>query len=117
MPAPNEKCPCGSGKKYKKCCYLKELVAQSHQPEVDDLPEPDAPIVPDPEFDRLVGFWCSVQKDQKFIDLMHERDAAKWVLTDNGIETEPFPAHIQQMRERERRRAVLQVSSAQAAAC
>jgi preprotein translocase subunit SecA len=21
---PNDPCPCGSGKKYKKCCYLKE---------------------------------------------------------------------------------------------
>jgi preprotein translocase subunit SecA len=23
-PAPNDPCPCGSGKKYKKCCGLKE---------------------------------------------------------------------------------------------
>ena len=22
-PGPNDPCPCGSGKKYKKCCYLK----------------------------------------------------------------------------------------------
>ncbi|MBI5536483.1 MAG: SEC-C domain-containing protein [Deltaproteobacteria bacterium] len=22
---PNEKCPCGSGKKYKKCCWIKTL--------------------------------------------------------------------------------------------
>ena len=25
---PNDPCPCGSGKKYKKCCYLKEKMAQ-----------------------------------------------------------------------------------------
>ena len=24
---PNDPCPCGSGKKYKKCCYLKEKQA------------------------------------------------------------------------------------------
>ena len=26
--APNDPCPCGSGKKYKKCCYLKDKAAQ-----------------------------------------------------------------------------------------
>ena len=25
---PNDPCPCGSGKKYKKCCYLKDKAAQ-----------------------------------------------------------------------------------------
>lgn len=26
--APEDPCPCGSGKKYKKCCYLKDKAAQ-----------------------------------------------------------------------------------------
>ena len=27
----NEKCPCGSGKKYKKCCLLKKRVLEQSQ--------------------------------------------------------------------------------------
>ena len=35
----NESCPCGSGKKYKKCCGAKEAVSITHviEGEVDDL--------------------------------------------------------------------------------
>jgi hypothetical protein len=28
----NDPCPCGSGKKYKKCCELKEAPKQTHKP-------------------------------------------------------------------------------------
>jgi hypothetical protein len=35
----NESCPCGSGKKYKKCCGAKEAVSITHviEGEIDDL--------------------------------------------------------------------------------
>jgi hypothetical protein len=35
----NEPCPCGSGKKYKKCCGAKEAVSITHviENEIDDL--------------------------------------------------------------------------------
>lgn len=29
MPGRNEPCPCGSGKKYKKCCEKKEAVTEN----------------------------------------------------------------------------------------
>ena len=32
----NEKCPCGSGKKYKNCCLQKDLEAQKHQEPVEE---------------------------------------------------------------------------------
>ena len=34
---PNEPCPCGSNKKYKKCCRLKEPVPQLWRPEKQSL--------------------------------------------------------------------------------
>lgn len=31
----NDPCPCGSGKKYKHCCYAKDSVKQEADPEVE----------------------------------------------------------------------------------
>ena len=31
-PGRNEPCPCGSGKKYKKCCIHKVAASQAHKP-------------------------------------------------------------------------------------
>lgn len=45
----NHPCPCGSGKKYKKCCLLKK----SGQEPAPAGPEPRKPPVPDPVFRRL----------------------------------------------------------------
>jgi tetratricopeptide (TPR) repeat protein len=45
----NHPCPCGSGKKYKKCCLLKE----SGQRPAPAEPEPRKPPAPDPVFRRL----------------------------------------------------------------
>ena len=33
----NDACPCGSGKKYKKCCLLKDFHAEQEQQKKDDL--------------------------------------------------------------------------------
>ena len=40
-PGRNAPCPCGSGKKYKKCCYLKESTAVDDRPEAPDDQEDD----------------------------------------------------------------------------
>ncbi|OIP92127.1 MAG: hypothetical protein AUK26_05380 [Syntrophaceae bacterium CG2_30_58_14] len=45
----NQPCPCGSGKKYKKCCLLKE----SGQAPAPAEPAPRKPPAPDPVFQRL----------------------------------------------------------------
>lgn len=47
MPGRNDPCPCGSGKKYKKCCYKKDQVDKrvaERRREVDVVLEPDASI-------------------------------------------------------------------------
>lgn len=103
MQQPNAKCACGSGKKFKKCCYLKELVGKTCQPEVAETPLD--PEQEEAEFQRLLAWWVQKQKDPDFVEFMHEeKDAAAWALTDEGIEITPYPAHIQQMREKERKR-------------
>jgi tetratricopeptide (TPR) repeat protein len=74
---PNESCPCGSNKKYKKCCRLKEPVPKIWQPEKQSL----------------IPMWAfgedPMDRDSnRIVDLIHEgrldeaEEAAKRLLTD-----------------------------------
>ena len=40
----NRPCPCGSGKKYKQCCYPKDLAAQGGQAPVEETPTEPKPL-------------------------------------------------------------------------
>jgi hypothetical protein len=99
---PNEKCPCQSGKKYKKCCmYRAEIGTIRPDEKIPETPEEIAAF--EAEFNRLVGWYCNAQRDPEFIEFMHdEKDAADWSLGDKGLEIIPYPAAIQAMRAKER---------------
>ena len=43
----NDACPCGSGKKYKKCCLPKDQLIPVAQPPIAEAPEPIADPVED----------------------------------------------------------------------
>lgn len=45
----NEKCPCGSGKKYKHCCLQKDIEAEREKRELAEVGEGDVPFEENPE--------------------------------------------------------------------
>lgn len=71
----NDPCPCGSGKKYKKCCLVKDEAdaraarataeaerqeaADEQEPAAEDTPEPESKPTPKPHLhaDRRGGRW------------------------------------------------------------
>jgi hypothetical protein len=65
--AKNAPCPCGSGKKYKKCCLLKDLEEKPAPPKettqrpaaapVVERPQPPAPPPPDPRLEAFNARW------------------------------------------------------------
>ncbi len=75
----NDPCPCGSGKKYKKCCLSKDLAASPREipapaprafPTYDDdaralptvpAPAPPPPAPPDPHMEKLNARWEEFQ--------------------------------------------------------
>jgi hypothetical protein len=100
---PNEKCPCKSGKKYKKCCYLRDLIGTpSPEEKIPETPEEIAAF--NAEFDRLLGWFVQTQKEPEFVEFMHEeKDAASWHINDEeGLVLVPYPPAIQAMRDKER---------------
>ena len=100
---PNAKCACGSGKKYKKCCYLRDLFG-APQPE-EKIPEtPEEIAAFEAEFAALLGRFIQNNKDPEFIEYMHdERDAADWHIDgEQGLVITPYPPAIQAMRAKEK---------------
>ena len=67
-PSRNDPCPCGSGKKYKHCCYAKDSV--KHEEPVIEA-EPAAPIEDD-DADPAEGGGRSQQKHQ------HQKDRSRF---------------------------------------
>ena len=66
----NAPCPCGSGKKYKKCCLLKEqekLVASRRKDETEDLFE-DLPAEPAELWDETEAMEASAQSGLELED-------------------------------------------------
>jgi hypothetical protein len=91
MPGRNDPCPCGSGKKYKKCCLLKEAQERADQrrgmlspggpaavPEGWELESP--PFAPDPLTNRINAWW------EAFETAPYEE---KWDLADAALRDEP----------------------------
>ncbi len=103
----NDPCPCGSGKKYKKCCLAKDRAAQAQArqeqkirselkvPEAISFQDEGEPLVlfdtdmmarpsPEPEIDplmeRINAFW------QTFMDAPYEK---QWLLVDEMLAEEP----------------------------
>ena len=46
----NGPCPCGSGKKYKNCCYAKDQANQASAQNDDSKPEADRPLTKQEEY-------------------------------------------------------------------
>ena len=68
----NDPCPCGSGKKYKKCCMDKDQAAERARPALPiQLPnsrfemEPPPARPPDPRADAIYARWEEFQ-DQDY---------------------------------------------------
>ena len=102
MTGRNDPCPCGSGKKYKKCCLPKEQAARLQNPKAAEKLEPEKsapsrPLEPavnfpavvddmdkspeiDPLIERINDFW------EAFIDAPYE---AQWSSVDNMLNEEP----------------------------
>lgn len=91
MPGRNDPCLCGSGKKYKQCCLLKEMQEEADQrremPSLDELmPSPEelaleSPAAePDPLTEQMNAWW------EVFKDGVYEE---KWELADEVLRDEP----------------------------
>lgn len=88
MTGRNDPCPCGSGKKYKHCCWRKEQAAQAQNITGNDVtaqndvttedaaPSPE----PDPLMERINAFW------EDFMDAPYEE---KWALATEMLAEEP----------------------------
>lgn len=88
MTGRNDPCPCGSGKKYKHCCWRKEQAAQAQNVTRNDVtaqndvatedaaPSPE----PDPLMERINAFW------EDFMDAPYEE---KWALATEMLAEEP----------------------------
>ena len=80
MPGRNDPCPCGSGKKYKKCCLRKELQQQADAHAAVEETTPALVAVAEEERDVL-----EEQRDEwfeLFIDAPYEE---KWALVDQVL--------------------------------
>ena len=105
MTGRNDSCPCGSGKKYKKCCWPKDRAAHAQAlaeanempelPEVDhilDYYEPESILIPsatedslptpevDPLLERINAFW------EQFMEAPYEK---QWSLATEMLVEEP----------------------------
>lgn len=101
----NDPCPCGSGKKYKKCCLAKDRAARAQrvtaekslqipaeaevpadffepEPILKHIPEGDLSPTPevDPLLERINAFW------KRFMDAPYEK---QWVMTTKMLAEEP----------------------------
>lgn len=86
---PNDPCHCGSTKKYKKCCYHKDLMAA--QPDAD-IPEPDAPPTPlDPEFEELLKGFIERGETPAYKAWLASQGIKAIHVTDGGLEVIEFP--------------------------
>ena len=83
----NDPCPCGSGKKYKKCCLKKDRAAARQKAKKAPSPPPakispaksGAPEV-DPLMERINAFW------ENFIDAPYEK---QWAAVEKMLAEEP----------------------------
>ena len=91
MPGRNDPCPCGSGKKYKKCCLLKEMQEEADQrrempsldelmPSSEELASESPAAEPDPLTERMNAWW------EVFKGAVYEE---KWALADEALRNEP----------------------------
>ena len=88
MTGRNDPCPCGSGKKYKKCCLKKDQAA-ARQQKAKKAPSPppakispaksDAPEV-DPLMERINAFW------EDFMDAPYKK---QWAVVEKMLAEEP----------------------------
>lgn len=88
MPKRNDPCPCGSGKKYKHCCLLKEMQERAERRPETPAPEASPEIVPstvpavelDPLTERMNEWW------KAFKAASYEE---QWKLVDRALQEEP----------------------------
>lgn len=89
-PGRNQPCPCGSGKKYKKCCYLKKGIESNfhfEEEEEEEEIEEEFPIL------YIKRPKASEMSDEEVIELIHDHlffmgneDAAiKHIIKSHGI--------------------------------
>ncbi len=84
----NDPCPCGSGKKYKKCCWAKDHRANTKQNVVQQKPElnlapandPSPELEIDPLMERINDFW------EEFMDAPYEK---QWTAVTEMLLNEP----------------------------
>ncbi len=84
MTGRNDPCPCGSGKKYKKCCLKKDQAAARQKAKITPTVPPPRKTAPEPEIDplleRINAFW------EEFMDASYEK---QWAAVEKMLAEEP----------------------------
>ena len=88
----NDPCPCGSGKKFKKCCIEQFESSSTTASEVSDPGAPAAVLVKEPTSDRWTIELRNFAKVREAgPDAMADKPTREWSKTDEEVD-ESFPA-------------------------